>query len=167
MWKECKLVSCTLQFLGTEISSEKRSISNKVWLIYRFGLCIWTDQNLQKVKAKNSRLFWSKLSASDCTSLPYFPTCQALKTGFELSRVKLHGKDPKGNKSFFEVARLLVIGSRLYYSLFFVPVYTLTCHDCTVKISFTFPIMHLIPTPPPPKKKSLHKHCFQFLLGRL
>ena len=57
MWKECKLVSCTLHFLGTEISSEKRSISNKAWLIYRFGLCILTDQNLQKVKAKNSRLF--------------------------------------------------------------------------------------------------------------
>ena len=155
------------------MSSEKRSIRNKAWLIYRFGLCIWTDQNLQKVKAKNTRLFWSKLSVSDCTSLPYFPTCQALKTGFELSRIKLQGKDPKGNKSYFELARLLVIGSRLYYSLFFDPIYTLTCHDCTAKISshasFTFLIMHLIYLPPPKKKKekSLHKHYFQFLLGRL
>ena len=31
-----------------------------------------------------------------------------------------------------------------------------------------FPIMHLICSPPaPPSKKSLHKYCFQFLLGRL
>ena len=33
-----------------------------------------------------------------------FPTCHALKTWFELSRVKLYRNDLKGSKNYFELA---------------------------------------------------------------
>ena len=34
----------------------------------------------------------------------FFPTCHALKTWFELSRVKLSRNDLRGNKNYFELA---------------------------------------------------------------
>ena len=34
----------------------------------------------------------------------FFPTCHALKTWFELSRVKLYRNELKGNKNYFELA---------------------------------------------------------------
>ena len=37
-----------------------------------------------------------------------------LKAWFELLRVKLYGNDLKGNKNYFELARVQVIGSQLY-----------------------------------------------------
>ena len=35
----------------------------------------------------------------------FFPTCHALKTWFELSRVKLYRNNLKGNKNYFELTR--------------------------------------------------------------
>ena len=37
-----------------------------------------------------------------------------LKTWLELLRVKLYGNDLKGNKNYFELVRVQVIGSQLY-----------------------------------------------------
>ena len=34
----------------------------------------------------------------------FFPTCHALKTWFELSKVKLYRNNLKGNKNYFELA---------------------------------------------------------------
>ena len=59
----------------------------------------------QKSKDKEfSWLFWNKFSVSDFTTLTFPPTCQALKTWFELSRAKLYRKNLRGNKNYFELA---------------------------------------------------------------
>ena len=61
----------------------------------------------QKSKDKEfTRLFWDKFKLIQCFGLQYtvfFPTCHALITWFELSRVKLYRNDLKGNKNYFEL----------------------------------------------------------------
>ena len=37
------------------------------------------------------------------TAVDYFPTCQALKAWFKLSRVKLYRNYLKGNENYFEL----------------------------------------------------------------
>ena len=37
------------------------------------------------------------------TAVHFFPTCQALKAWFELSRVNLYRNDLKGNENYFEL----------------------------------------------------------------
>ena len=50
------------------------------------------------------RLFWNEIKISDFSALFFFSICLALKTWFELSRVKLFRNDLKGNKNYFELA---------------------------------------------------------------
>ena len=52
-------------------------------------------------------------------------------------------------------------------TLSFVPINLHTGHvgENALYTTSTFPIMHLICAPPPPKKKNLHNFCLSFLLG--
>ena len=113
-------VTCTLQNL----------INTQCWTLY----LNWTD------KKKRQRIYGcqNNFNVSDCSTL--FSTCQALKYGSSYrGRVKLRKNDLKGNKSqrefrvtegkitvnvqwkyrenrfWFELARVRVIGSRLYF----------------------------------------------------
>ena len=59
----------------------------------------------QKSKDKEStRLFGNKFNVSDFSTQFFLPTCHALITWFELSRVKLYRNDLKGNKTYLELA---------------------------------------------------------------
>ena len=63
-----------------------------------------TEFELEWHKSKDKklpRLFWNKFKTSEHS---FFPACHALKTWFELSRVKLYRNDPKRNKNFFQLA---------------------------------------------------------------
>ena len=58
----------------------------------------------KKVKTKNllgcfeiNSIFWTSVHG-------FFPTCHALITWIELSRVKLYRNELKGNKNYFELA---------------------------------------------------------------
>ena len=58
----------------------------------------------KKVKTKNL-LCCFEINLMFQTSLHgFFPTCHALTTWFELSRVKLYRNELKGNKDYFELA---------------------------------------------------------------
>ena len=65
----------------------------------------------QKGKDKEfTRLFWNisdfrNISMFRTSEHGLFPTCHALITWFELSRVKLYRNELKGNKNYFELAR--------------------------------------------------------------
>ena len=71
----------------------------------------WTlNLNWSDKKSNNKELTWlvcNKFSASNfCTVVHhfFFSACHVLKTWFELSGVKLHRNNLKGNKNYFEVS---------------------------------------------------------------
>ena len=61
----------------------------------------WSDKN---VKTKNIIGCFEIKSMFQTSEHGFFPTCHALKTWFELSRVKLYRNELKGNKNYFELA---------------------------------------------------------------
>ena len=61
----------------------------------------WSDK---KVKTKNLLCFLEINSMFRTSVHGFFPTCHALITWFELSRVKLYRNELKGNKNYFELA---------------------------------------------------------------
>ena len=62
----------------------------------------WQKSNEDK---EFTRLFWNKFDVSDfSTDTVFFPTCHALITWFELSRVKLYRNELRDNKNNFELA---------------------------------------------------------------
>ena len=84
----------------------------------------WSDK---KLKRKN----W--IDCIQCFGLQYtvfFPTCHSLITWFELSRVKLCGNVLKGNKNYFELARVRVIGSKLYIITYTFSAFVLLLFHC-------------------------------------
>ena len=134
-------VSCALHFKGSKryIDILTKKLSTKAWLINTMlNIVIWIGQ--YTVVLREIQCFGLQFTA-------FFTTCHALKTWFELSRVKLYRNGLKGNKNYFdrvsgrfelsrvrvtngkclkesrgnrfcfELAKVRVIGSRLYISL--------------------------------------------------
>ena len=95
-------ISCALDFKGNKIYiaiSVKKELKELInWYMAILNIVFnWTDKNL---RTKNAQLFWKNSPAAHC----FFSTYHVLKTMFELSRIKLHRNDLKGNKNYFELA---------------------------------------------------------------
>ena len=80
---------------------------------YRKVACISLQQQMagahirnQHSEKNNNLLYISSFQLSLTTNIMFITTCYALKTWFELSRVQLYRNDLKGNKSYFELARV-------------------------------------------------------------